>query len=69
MKNITEKAVKVKVEMEINITKEVEVEKGKGKEKEKEVNIEGVIKIKEKKGVIQEDNKMKKFQKKVTIIL
>ena len=60
-KNITENTAKVKVE--INTTKEVVVEK------ETEADTKGVIKIKEKKGVIQEDNKMKKFKKKVMIIL
>ena len=60
-KNITENTAKAKVE--INTIKEVVVEK------ETEVDTKGVIKIKEKKGVIQEDNKMKKFQKKVMIIL
>ena len=60
-KNITENTAKVKVG--INTTKEVVVEKG------TEVDTKGVIKIKEKKGVIQEGNKMKKFQKKVMIIL
>ena len=41
--------VKAKAEMVINITKEVVVEK----EKDKKANIEGVIKTKEKIGVIQ----------------